>query len=154
MYRTNPAALILPIVERIAPDRLADVFWRAVALHPPDQNGPRGPASELLHRLRVRSARAVRPPGGRRAPGADQFLPPHPRRTIDPDRGHRSQYHHGPGHHRSPGRRGTAGIPDTAPESPTMGSGHRARIRLAEVLGQPREDRWIRQWGWMVQRDD
>jgi RNA polymerase sigma factor (sigma-70 family) len=34
IYPTNPAALILPVVERIAPDRLAEVFWRAVALHP------------------------------------------------------------------------------------------------------------------------
>ena len=34
MYPTNPAAVILPIVERIAPERLAEVFWRAVALHP------------------------------------------------------------------------------------------------------------------------
>ncbi len=34
MYPTNPAAVILPVVERIAPDRLAEVFWRAVALHP------------------------------------------------------------------------------------------------------------------------
>ncbi len=30
----NPAASILPFVESIAPDRLAEVFWRAVALHP------------------------------------------------------------------------------------------------------------------------
>ena len=34
MPPTNPAAQILPIVERIAPERLAEVFWRAVALHP------------------------------------------------------------------------------------------------------------------------
>jgi hypothetical protein len=34
MYPTNPAALILPVVERTVPDRLDDVFWRAVALHP------------------------------------------------------------------------------------------------------------------------
>ena len=34
MPPTNPAAQILPVVERIAPDRLAEVFWRAVALHP------------------------------------------------------------------------------------------------------------------------
>ncbi len=34
MYPANPAVVILPAVERIAPDRLADVFWRAVALHP------------------------------------------------------------------------------------------------------------------------
>jgi hypothetical protein len=30
----NPAASILPIVERVAPERVADVFWRAVALMP------------------------------------------------------------------------------------------------------------------------
>ncbi len=34
MYPTNPAALILPVVERAAPNRLDDIFWRAVALHP------------------------------------------------------------------------------------------------------------------------
>ena len=34
MYPTNPAAVILPAVERFAPDRLSDVFWRAVALDP------------------------------------------------------------------------------------------------------------------------
>jgi hypothetical protein len=34
MYPTNPAVVILPVVERVAPDRLAEVFWRAVALHP------------------------------------------------------------------------------------------------------------------------
>lgn len=34
MYPTNPAALILPVVERAAPDRFDDIFWRAVALHP------------------------------------------------------------------------------------------------------------------------
>jgi hypothetical protein len=32
----NPAALILPIVERVAPERLEEVFWRAVALLPND----------------------------------------------------------------------------------------------------------------------
>jgi hypothetical protein len=34
MYPTNPAAVILPVVERFAPDRVEEVFWRAVALHP------------------------------------------------------------------------------------------------------------------------
>jgi hypothetical protein len=34
MYPTNPAPLILPIVERVAPERLSEVFWRAVSLHP------------------------------------------------------------------------------------------------------------------------
>ena len=31
---TNPAASILPIVERVAPERVEEVFWRAVALMP------------------------------------------------------------------------------------------------------------------------
>ena len=42
LYASNPAAVILPVVERVAPDRLAEVFWRAVALHPridPNQEG-------------------------------------------------------------------------------------------------------------------
>ena len=29
----NPAVSILPIVERVAPERLAEVFWRAIALY-------------------------------------------------------------------------------------------------------------------------
>ncbi|MGP0062326.1 MAG: carboxypeptidase regulatory-like domain-containing protein [Isosphaeraceae bacterium] len=34
-YDANPAGSILPLVVRIAPDRVAEVFWRAVALHAP-----------------------------------------------------------------------------------------------------------------------
>jgi hypothetical protein len=34
-FDANPAVSILPLVERIAPDRLAEVFWLAVALHAP-----------------------------------------------------------------------------------------------------------------------
>ncbi len=30
----NPAASILPIVEKVAPERLEEVFWKAVALMP------------------------------------------------------------------------------------------------------------------------
>ena len=33
LYPTNPAAEVLALVERIAPERLAEFFWRAVALH-------------------------------------------------------------------------------------------------------------------------
>ncbi len=35
IYDANPAASILPLVERIAPERVAEVFWRAVALSTP-----------------------------------------------------------------------------------------------------------------------
>ena len=84
LYSTNPAAMILPIVERIAPERLADVFWRAVALHSRIEDGPRRPAPALQHRRRVRVARAVRPSGGRRGLRADPYLSPFPRRTNGP----------------------------------------------------------------------
>ncbi len=34
----NPAASILPIVEKVAPERLEEVFWKAVALMPKVKN--------------------------------------------------------------------------------------------------------------------
>ncbi len=34
MVANDPAASILPIVEKVAPERLEEVFWRAVALMP------------------------------------------------------------------------------------------------------------------------
>jgi hypothetical protein len=77
MYPTNPAAVILPVVEQAAPDRLADVFWRAVALHPriePDNK-------RQLHYSYVGfecMLLALRPRCGRRAPPADGCLPPLP----------------------------------------------------------------------------
>jgi hypothetical protein len=33
LYATNPAAVVLPVIELVAPGRLAEFFWRAVALH-------------------------------------------------------------------------------------------------------------------------
>ena len=33
LYPTNPAVVILPIVDIVAPERLGEFFWRAVALH-------------------------------------------------------------------------------------------------------------------------
>ncbi len=39
----NPAAAILPIVEKVAPERVAEVFWKAVSLLPKaDASGRRG----------------------------------------------------------------------------------------------------------------
>ncbi len=37
-FDANPAVSILPIVERIAPDRVAEVFWLGVALHAPGED--------------------------------------------------------------------------------------------------------------------
>ncbi len=33
LYPTNPAVVVLPVVEQVAPERLGEFFWRAVALH-------------------------------------------------------------------------------------------------------------------------
>jgi hypothetical protein len=37
MVANNPAASILPIVEKVAPEQLEEVFWRAIALVPKDE---------------------------------------------------------------------------------------------------------------------
>jgi hypothetical protein len=36
LVASNPAALILPVVEKVAPQRLEEVFWKALALKPND----------------------------------------------------------------------------------------------------------------------
>jgi hypothetical protein len=36
LVASNPAALILPVVEKVAPQRLEEVFWKALALMPND----------------------------------------------------------------------------------------------------------------------
>ncbi len=54
----NPAALILPIVEKVAPERLEEVFWRAVALMPnDDQSQKRGTVDYRLAEAAVVLAR-------------------------------------------------------------------------------------------------
>ena len=52
MYPTNPAALILPVVERAVPDRLDDVFWRT-GDPSSARGGPGARPSALLPRFRV-----------------------------------------------------------------------------------------------------
>ena len=39
---TNPAASILPIVEKVAPEHLDEVFWKAVALMPRSDTARQG----------------------------------------------------------------------------------------------------------------
>lgn len=154
LYRTNPAALILPIVERIAPERLAEVFWRAVALQTRVktdrdyqlQRSNIGFECELLARYdRQVAAALLEPINSSLRSLAARSAPPEEidtsiimaQGTIDP-------------------RSAVALLESlTPPRNPRrLDPVHRARIRLAEVLGQPREDRWIRRWGSMVQRDD
>ena len=80
LYSTNPAAMILPIVERIAPDRLADVFWRAVVLHSRVDTDRERP----LRRSNIGEEcvlLALRPSGGGRGVRAGPDLSPFARRT-------------------------------------------------------------------------
>jgi RNA polymerase sigma factor (sigma-70 family) len=154
LYRTNPAALILPIVERIAPERLAEVFWRAVALHTPVktdldyqlQRSNIGFECDLLARYdRPVAAALIEPVNSSLRSLAARSVPPEEFDTsiimalgaIDP-------------------RSAVALLESlTSPrDSRGLDPVRRARIRLAQVLGPPREDRWMRRWGSMVQRDD
>ena len=61
----NPATSILPIVEIVAPERLEEVFWKAVALHAKGQHGPCSRYSRLPARGHRNLPGALRPPVGR-----------------------------------------------------------------------------------------
>ncbi len=154
LYRTNPAALILPIVERVAPDRLAEVFWRAVALQTRIETdrdyqllrSNAGFECELLARYdRPVAAALLEPINSSLRSLAARSAPPD---EIDPGI-IRAQGYIDP-------RAAVALLESlTSPrESRGLDPARRARIRLAEALGSPREDRWMRRWGAMLQRDD
>ena len=61
LYPTNPAAEVLALVERIAPERLAEFFWRAVALSRTHQPGRRRQTSKVPNRKGVHFARSLQP---------------------------------------------------------------------------------------------
>jgi RNA polymerase sigma factor (sigma-70 family) len=155
MYPSNPAAVILPVVERIAPERLSDVFWRAVALHPRiktnrddhlQRSSSIGFECTLLARYDRQVAAALLEPiasyirslATRTGP-RDQFEPSAmtAMACIDP-------------------RSAVALLESlTLPRDFAIANPvHQARIRLAELLGLPREKRWIRLWGTMFARLD
>ena len=117
MYPTNPAAQILPVVERIAPDRLADVFWRAVALHPRIETDREDQlkSSYIGYECIVV---AVQPRGGRRTLRANKCLPPCTRCPNGPARRFQRQRDHGQGLHRPPGCCRSHRIPDHAFRTP------------------------------------
>jgi hypothetical protein len=155
MYETNPAAALLPIVERIAPERLPEVFWRAVALHPriktdrEDQlqrSRDIGFECMLLARYDRQVAAALFEP-------MDSYLRSLAARTgprddfdlrvitakgcIDP-------------------RAAVALLESVSPprDSRRSDPARRARLRLAEMLGAPPEYRWLRLLGSMGTRLD
>ena len=155
LYPSNPAAVILPIVERIAPERLSDVFWRAVALHPRIKTNREdhlrrsssiGFECTLLARYDRQVAAALLEPiasylralATRTGP-RDEFDPSAmtAMACIDP-------------------RSAVALLESlTLPRDFDIANPvHQARIRLAEVLGLPREKRRIRLWGTMLTRLD
>ena len=71
----NPAASILPIVENVAPERLEEVFWKAVAHMPKDETASkRGIADHRLAVIAIFLAR-LRPPTGRRIRDAGHDKP-------------------------------------------------------------------------------
>jgi hypothetical protein len=155
LYSTNPAAAILPVVERIAPDRLVDVFWRAVALHSRIetdredrlQRSNVGVECMLLARYDREVAAALFEP-------IDSYLRSLAVRTASPEE-------FDPFVIRAKGcidpRSAVALLESVTPprDSRRSDPAHRARLMLAEVLGLPTELRWVRLWRFMgAQLDD
>jgi hypothetical protein len=154
MPPTNPAAFILPIVERIAPERLAEVFWRAVALHPRIetdredllQTSNIGFECMLLARYDRDVAAALfepmdsllQAPAARQAEHAFINNAIRAKLCIDP-------------------RAAVARIEALNPPGDINRSNpaYMARLMLAELLGQTPEIRWMRLWRSMgTQLDD
>jgi len=146
MYPTNPAAVILPVVERIAPERLGEVFWRAVALHPrletdrEDllQSSYIGFECMLLSHYDREVATALFEP-------MDSYL-----RSLAARKGPRNEFTTSlivakacldP-------RAAVAFLESLTPprDFSLSNPAHEARLRLAEVLGLPPENRWRRLW--------
>jgi len=146
MYPTYPAAVILPVVERIAPERLAEVFWRAVALHPridtdrdeQIQSSYVGFECMLLSRYDRDVAAALFEP-------MDSYL-----RSLAARKGPRNEFTTSlivakacldP-------RAAVAFLESLTPprDFSLSNPAHEARLRLAEVLGLPPENRWRRLW--------
>jgi len=144
MIDANPAVSILPLVERIAPDRVAEVFWRAVALHPTagdprtdfGQDIPWIPEVLLLSRYDREVAATLLEPvsaytrslalrGGNDITSAVLLA----RAAIDP--------------------RGAVALVESLPPAGTSSisePANWARQTLAEHLAMPPERRWMRIW--------
>jgi hypothetical protein len=143
IYPNNPAAVILPVVERIAPERLDEVFWRAVALHPGIEAGREdqiwssyiGFECTLLARYDRGVAAALFEP-------MDSY-----RRSLAARTGSRDEFTAGVITAKGciDPRAAVALLESLTPprESAKSNPAHGARLRLAEVLGLPSERRWL-----------
>jgi hypothetical protein len=144
MYSTNPAALILPVVERVAPDRLAEVFWRAVALHPRiDADREDLLSTSFIGNEVMLLARYDRAVAAVLFEPMDSYL-----RSLVNAKSESAFYS-------SSAIEGKASIDPQAavallealppPRGPFTVS-YAPRIELAEALGQPPEERWKSRW--------
>jgi hypothetical protein len=143
----NPAVLILPIVEQVAPERLAEVFWRAIALHPkwdPDnerllvESAYLGTECMILARYDRNVAAALFAPMDAylkslsiTKPANCEFDPSAliAKSCIDP--------------------RAAVELLEALPPPRVFGSSspvHESRLYLAEDLAQPAEKRWRSRW--------
>lgn len=140
----NPAASILPLVERIAPDRLEEVFWRAVALISPgddpridfDRDVPLPSEAILLSRYDREAARVLFEPVAafvRSRPLRDDrdFIPAVvvALGCLDP--------------------RNAVEVLESLPPATGAGIGESpnwSRIVLAEILARPPDRRWMGIW--------
>ncbi len=143
-FDANAAVSILPLIEQIAPERVADVFWRAVALHAPgdDPRSDFGADYPLISEVMLLSRydREVastlfepiaayvrsRPLRG----GQDIILGVlHALACLDP--------------------RNAVAVVESLPPARTLSIGEPAnyvRYDLAEILAMPPERRWMRIW--------
>jgi RNA polymerase sigma factor (sigma-70 family) len=146
MYPTNPAATVLPVIERAFPERLAEFFWRAVALHPRIEPDPEEKIQTsyvgfecmvLAHYDREVAAALFAP--------VDSYL-----RALTTREGPRTAFY--------PSlivaeacvdpRTAVSMLESLTPAGKIQPSGpaDSARIRLAQVLGAPPEKRWPELW--------
>jgi hypothetical protein len=149
MYPTNPAAVLLPVIERAAPDRLADVFWRAVALHPRNEPGqPRQLQTSYFGFECMLLARHDREVAAVLFQPMEAYL-----RSLAGQKGPQNQFN-------SPTvaamgcidpRAAVAFVESLMPPR-EFARNHPvidARLRIAEMLGLPAEKRWKRLWASM-----
>jgi hypothetical protein len=140
----NPAASILPLVERIAPDRVAAVFWRALALSVPGddprtdfgRDDPLPCVAALLSRYDREAAALLFEPvaafvRGRALREANDIIPGVlvALTCLDP--------------------RAAVEVVESLPPAKTPGVNEPtnwARITVAELLAMPPERRWMRIW--------
>jgi hypothetical protein len=140
----NAAASILPLVERIAPDRLAEVFWRSVALSSPGDDpridfgndGPLPCEAALLSRYDREAAATLFEPvaafvRSRALRDGNDLIPAVvvALTCLDP--------------------RGAVEVVESLPAAKTLGVNEPttwARITVAEILARPPDRRWMGIW--------